>query len=476
MKGMEMNKLATHILISLVLTLQAARGLAKQCADFNYSSSSAAERVSLLRRVQDELLVRSENSDRQLTSFIDLIEDCESTDCRAWLAQVIGIVREQYRVSKVAQAIAESGQNFFRNRHREVTIATIIDRVEAGQVQPQHVADFSVADGDFSEPDQVYAFNMWYRIFIAFANDPATAGARDAIRKTKQYFARVSQALVQTNVVLGFIRSERSLNPAELLTALRRIRDFNADFADRIENFRVEHRQGLLAKLAIFVRDHEMGLVDFLHVVGDVINSAEQSETYHRFCSARQDLLRQQRVRVRTSIGVGFGTAVLCGVGIWSGVGTIPAAALCAPALADGALGGARGALNTTLSHRALYAGRDYSEGLLDTEGVISFATQQAAMGRNRFVAAVNFLGMVPVGRALHAVRLRDAQQALLATTRQRGTVVDLVRVPSVDVTVSFSESQSYGVAFMLMAIRGVEWLSESDFVDMVRVAHSRHQ
>jgi hypothetical protein len=333
-----------------------------------------------------------------------------------------------------------------------------------------------VADGDFSEDDKSYTLRIWYQVFIAYANTTENQNLKDVLDRTKEFFSGITQAMIQTNVLLGFFQTSRDIHPEGLLDALYKIRDYNNNFSDRISRFHIEHREGLLANLALFVPDHEMGLVNFLHVVDETLEDQNGSSTYDRFCSARQDLVRQQRVRMRTSIGVGFGVAVLCGVGVWSGVGTVLAAAPCYAALADGLLGGTRGVINANLSRNAFYAGRNFSARLSDSEGIFSFAEQQAGISSNRFIAAVNFIGLIPVARSIQAVRAQGARRALAHAISQRGTVVDLVQVPSVDFTVSFSESQSYGLAIMTLALRGIEWLNDNDFSEMVRYAQNREE
>ena len=184
-----------------------------------------------------------------------------------------------------------------------------------------------------------------------------------------------------------------------------------------------------------------------------------------------KSLVEQRRSRVKSSIAVGFSTAVACGIGLWSGIGTLPAVALCGPAIADGLLGGYRGYSDGNLAMSSAYAGRSLSnEGQFSGE-IRSQLEANKIRGKANVVLAVNMLGLVPILRGISAV-----------SKSGRSGFVSLAKVPASDMTVSMTELNAIHFAklvvwgFVLQSIIQILSFISPLFLKLVHLTYSNNQ
>jgi hypothetical protein len=224
---------------------------------------------------------------------------------------------------------------------------------------------------------------------------------------------------------------------------------------------KTNHKQGFWSYLNLTLPDHEMGLVNFQQLSMIEIENYTKSHNSSAkrdlgiLCSAWQDLQTQQKRRIRSSIGMGFASAIVCGVGIWSGVGTAPAAALCSFSFADGLWGARRGYLDSQLAHNSFYAGREFFLDGTFADGVLSKGRSLELENQADVVMLINLLGVIPVIKAVAT-----------AGKVGRGSILSLFKLPTNDVAGSALESKSASLAYIMMSLRGVEAVQEEFALD----------
>ena len=451
-----------HIVIGLMLLVLGEKIFAQDsqiCESTAYIRSTPEERFQLLLETSSLLVTGAQESIQNLSRAKTYLTSCRSQNCENYQAEFLNVINEQIYISKIIKAILKKSRVTLNHRTRSpLTIYNVLKMIEDKTLRPSNIAIFDVAEFEYSNSDKSQALKLWTNVFIRMVDKaPEDSKLRDVIKKTNNYFKQLSYDMIAINPLLAFISERNSTSIAEIGRGFDKIIAFNRDFLSKVTDMETNHKTGFWSYLNLTLPDHEMGLVNFPGVITKVVqtkvtNQAEKTA----FCSAWKDLERQQRRRIRSSIGVGFGTAVVCGVGIWSGVGTLPAAALCSFAIADGLWGARRGYLDSQIAQSSLYAGVKLYSGGAFTEGFLSPESSARQRTQGQIVFLINMLGLIPIGRAISTT-----------VKNTRGSSLDLFKVPSADLTVSTIESGSSNIAYTTLVLRGSEAL-QSEFQDEI--------
>ncbi len=447
------------LLFSLVGSRAYAQNLAS-CSSYAYTRSSAEHRSELLTELKASLLTESQEAAASLSQARRFIDTCTDEACNQFRTNFYAVLVDQVRTAKMARAIAERGPGLFAYLRAPRTLVEFIQRKERGTLRPENVARFEVPGFTFSEQEKQETLEIWYHIFIRTAGRMGvTTNVRDIYMETQRYFRLRNQELIEMNPLLAFVSEDILHNPRQLSQAFNRMINYNEQFLRRIEQFETSHSTSVGSYATIWINDHEMGLVNFSGQADRLLSTLEDQSDIDVMCSAWHDLKRQQTRRVVTSIGVGLGTAIVCGVGSLSGIGTAGAAVLCLPALADGSLGAWRGRADSNLSYNGFFAGREIDLNGDFSHGLLTYENSSVLDHRGDVVFLVNLLGLIPVGRAVqaaHAVEsLRNAGTAVA-----RPQLYQFFALPASDMSVSGVEVNAANISYLLLLVRNFEFFA----------------
>jgi len=223
---------------------------------------------------------------------------------------------------------------------------------------------------------------------------------------------------------------------------LVKMRDYNDKFVKIVEAMRVDHTDTIPSRFILTTYDHEMALVNFPKFALSAIEAMPESERPNA-CASWARLEKQQSQRVKSSIGVGFSTAVVCGVGIVSGLGTGPALIACTPSIADSLWGGYRGYADSKTARLSAFSGRGMNDLGEMTSGIRSKEEAQALARQGNLVAFINFAGIAPV-----------LSGAKAATVGVKGSLKGFAKIPVSDSSVSALEMNAERLASILASAK----------------------
>lgn len=438
-----------HIALTLGIVFMAVSGWASSvCSGYGVQKSTAPERQELLKDTKQNLILKANESIVSIQNAKKYLVDCQDRVCREVKQHFISALSEQMRISKMLTVLSKSDILFYE------PVLKVELMLQRGELDADSVTTFNLAGFSFSEREKQMAFELWKKTFSEFIKDfkgPREQPSGSLQHQINDVFSMASLQLVNMNPLLPFLTEAAISKPSELFKAFDKLIEFNHEFLAIVAGYRTEHKTGFWSYVNLAVPDHEMGLVNFPSQIEYTIATKPESSRKN-LCNAWHDLETQQKWRVRTSIGVGFTAAVVCGVGVWSGVGTIPAAALCSFAVADGVWGSYVGIKDSNMGYYSAYAGKvlnmhdvEFSEGVQNTLD----AKHLQASGRAVFV--INMIGLVPIARSVMTV-----------TKGVRGTLRSLIVVPSADVAGASSEAGTSRLVYVLLTLRGLELSTDS--------------
>lgn len=419
------------------------------CDSFAYEPSTPAQREALLNRTKAQLIDQAGDAMSSIENVVEDFSSCSDEGCAQFKESFLNSIREQFQMAKLTRALAERPRAMQGGIRSPRTVGELLVWIQNDYIHAQHVARTNIRGFHFSEQEERKIVRLWVHVFVKTALALPEERLPVIIEKVRAYFQSVSENLNYMNPLLAFLDEEDTESFEGILPAFDRLIQFNEDFIQTIQGLQTRHRRGFWSYPNLTLRDHEMGLVNFPDQIEEIIQVENDSTMKRSFCNAWSDLKNQQTRRVRSSIGVGFATSVICGVGIWSGLGTLPALLVCAPALADGMWGARRGFLDSRLAAQSLQAGRQIFGDQSFSEGILTRAQSHSQQRRANIVFLINMAGLVPVGKSL-----------AFTHAGSRGRPHDLFTLPASDVSVSITETSAANIVYLTMAYRGVEALT----------------
>lgn len=441
-------KLLVLILLAVTFVYKKSyAGVDETCEAVKYIKSTPTEQTRVLNYIKRSMMYDAKESIKSINQTREYLSNCETFECEQMLQSFQNILVQQMHVAKIVKAINKrNGINIKSRSYADFKVSRILTMMSEQKLYPNLIADFNLEGFNFSSEDRQDALRLWSNVYIRMAilhnND-----YRLTLSKTKKYFKQLSYDLMAINPLLAFLTDESVLDSQQIIMAFDKMIEFNNYFISQVEGFKVNPQDNLGSQFNLSNKDHEMGLVNFPIYMGRLIDIYRNDDAQKiTLCSSWKDLVDLQTKRIRSSIGVGFSMAVICGAGVWSGLGAPVAAATCLPAVLDGLWGARRGLLDARISHAALYSGvklyknGEFSEGIMTPELSASKTTQ------GHIVFMINVLGLIPIGKAVAAT-----------SKHSRGALFDLFKVPSADVAVSTFEGVSSNVAYATLVLRGSE-------------------
>lgn len=446
------------------LALMAALTIASQptfantlpiCQEQAKGSDSPEMRQILLSGIKQDLINSSNSAKMSLIEAQKCFSSsANNTTCPEFRNTLLKILQDQVQLAKLTQALTWRNVNHLQR----MSLTAWIHELDMEKLSAEEVANFKQPGFTYSPSDKAMALTLWKRIFVQYSDiylkekdltvDQQSCQAAKRIpitivsERVRQYFAQISAELVRINPLLAFVTEDSLKDYNQIHAAFGKLIKFNQDFAQTVSGYETEHSTNFWSYLNLTINDHEMGLINFPNQAQNVIMSMGE-EKHSEACSAWAGLESQKSLRVNSSIGVGFSTAVICGVGIWSGVGTLPAAAYCSFAMADGLWGGYRGFDDARLSRNSAYAGRVFtfegkvSRGIRDFEEAAQLSTQ------GNVVFLINIVGLLPVMKGVSA-----------AAKGSKGELIALAKLPASDSAVSYGESNSSSIGALMTLVK----------------------
>ncbi len=438
--------------ISVSLFYGAASGeTLSGCESTSYAESNITERDFFLRSLKYKLNQDSQKSIESITSAKNTLVQCQAGGCPELYDSFVAVLTEQMQLAKMVKAIVKKGGLQRASARQVFTISGVLKKIKNGSLQPAEIGSFNTDGFNYSEDDQEKTLQLWQHIYVkTVAHLPPRSHYQTSIDGTNLFFRQLSHDLIALNPLLAFLNETDVSEPQKIFAVFDKLVQFNQDFLVSVEDMKTRHSTTFWSTLNLTSPDHEMGLVNFSGYASGVVEQYSRTETDQQIlCSAWADLKSQQRSRIISSIGVGTAAAVVCGVGIWSGVGTIPATAICSFTVADGLWGARRGYLDSEIAYISRFAGvQALSDGTF-SEGMLSLSESEKQELQGDVVFLINIIGIVPVVRALK-----------MAQPEVRGKVFDLVKIPASDVVVSTIESQSANIGYGLLILQRSDLLN----------------
>jgi len=441
--------------LSLGRTSGASETLIKNyCQQYPDGETTAKKRIDLLLATQNRLIEAADHARASLEQAANCFNsDNEDDFCATFTADLMNLLADQMFNSKIAKSIGEHRNSSLSSPSVNATL----NQINRDKILPDSIANFNHPNFVYGEADKDLVAKLWSSTFVDLVNgeiieknlQPSREScsrfnfeSTNAIRtKVAKIGAKVAGEFVKANPLLAFLNDRTVHEPEGVKRALLRLAEHNDEFAEKTEDMEVEHSDGLVSQFNLALGDHEMGLVNFPGFAFQEIFSLPKEERADA-CASWEHLKNQQSQRVKSSIGVGFTTALGCAVGIWSGIGTVPSLIACTPAVVDGLWGGYKGHVDASIANLAKFSGKRYNSNGRFSGEIFSDAEARDRVTQGRLVMLVNFMGIVPVARGV-----------ALATKGSRGTAKSAVKVPLTDSTVSGFEMSVARVTEMMVKL-----------------------
>lgn len=421
------------------------------CNSVGYSESQISERDFFLRSLKHKLIQDSQKSIKNITGAKDLLVQCQAGGCVELYQSFVDVITEQMQLAKMVKAIVEKGGLQRVNARQVFTISGVLKKIKNRSMRPSDIGYFKNEGFVYSQEDEEKTLQLWQHIYVkTVAYLPRGSYFETSMDETNLFFGQLSHDLIALNPLLAFLNEMDLAEPQKIFAVFDKLVQFNQDFLVSVEEMQTRHSTTFWSQLNLTAPDHEMGLVNFDNSANGVVEQYSRTENDQKIlCSSWTDLKTQQRRRIITSIGVGTFAAVVCGVGIWSGVGTVPAAAICSFTVADGLWGARRGHKDSEMAYLSRFAGvQTLSDGSF-TEGVLPLSESKKQELQGDVVFLINMIGIIPVVKALK-----------MSHRGSRGKLFDLLKIPGSDIAVSTIESQSANIGYGLLILQESEMLN----------------
>lgn len=442
------RKVVSLVVLTFSLGCPALAGVDEFCSQQNPGTASVPVQRRLMQGIQNEVLRSASIAKNRLLNALICFENRENqTDCDVFHDELVANIVRQMKASKIVRAIIEK-------RHAQISRVSrngFINVMNENNLKPEHIANFNIQGLSFSEEEKEQTLYVWKQAYLEILKQEITDGSlsrdqnscmsyqfdpsHEIDNKIRDLFKSINGQFMKNNPLLAFIREggNQSIDQ-KIVGAFQRLIQYNESFEEHVNTYRFDHADNAYTLVNLTIEDHEMGLLNFTEAAQSVIQRMPEASRGNA-CASWDELKQIQERRVRTSIGVGFGTALVCGLGVWSGIGTLPALALCLPAIGDGLLGGYRGLRDSDVAELSRYAGRS----LGSDRQIRSMEEAVALRDQGKVVALVNFLGIIPIARAVGTVKLGA-----------RGNIRSLAILPTNDATVSFVEINAAKLATLI--------------------------
>lgn len=422
------------------------------CQDVEYAKSHISERDFFLRSLKYKLVQDSKKSIANITASKNFLVECKTKNCKDFYQNFLNVLSEQMHLAKIVKAIVQKGGIQRVNARQVIKISSVLERIQNKTLQPKDIASFKSDGFNYSIDDQQKALQLWQHIYVKTVTHlPPDAHFQTSMDDTNLFFRQLSHDLIALNPLLAFLTEADLADPQKIFAVFDKLVQFNQDFLSYVDEMQTRHSSTFWSYLNLTAQDHEMGLVNFTNYANRVVEQYSRTETDQKIlCSAWKDLEKQQRRRIVTSIGVGTAAAVVCGVGIWSGVGTIPAAAICSFTVADGLWGARRGYKDSDIAYLSRFAGIQTQNDGTFSEGVLSLAESKKQELQGDVVFLINIVGIIPVFKAMK-----------MTHQGSKGTLFDLIKIPGSDGFVSTVESQSANIGYGLLILQESDALNQ---------------
>lgn len=428
--------------------------LGSYCEAYPQGKSSPEGKLQLLAGVKGSLSVSAEHAKERLNDVIECFhERRDEPSCKSFRQNLLHVLANRLRAVKMLTAVGEKNTLQLSQLSRNATFNLAIDP----ELPPELVANFQSSGFTFSANDKASALKIWQRMAIQSLAQEIESKKIQPNANTCQDFmftpaSSMRQSMVshvnsakeislEQNPLLELLKTQ-PLNEQSLEESLVKLRDYNQKFVDLVKDMRVDHKDTVPSRFLLTMADHEMALVNFPKVAMQNIAKLPENERANA-CASWAGLEKQQSQRVNSSIGVGFGTALVCGAGIVSGFGTVPALAACLPSIADSLWGGYRGYADAKTARLSQFTGRELSDTGGLSDGLRSREEVKALTRQGNLVAFINFAGIVPV-----------LSGAKAATPGVRGSLKGFAKIPISDSSVSALEMNADKIAGIMQAVK----------------------
>lgn len=457
-------KHSSFLILFIVLTLlvglvPASANDLPVCKDIQGGRNDDSIRERLLSGVKENLLKSSNEAKQSIKSSSDCFNNESDEQCKNFHDVLMKSISDQFQMAKIATALGSKDYSAIL----KLKVKDLTALIDKNKIHPTKIANFSNKSFTYSEKDQNLVFDVWHLALLTELDDQVKKSqdqnsklscydfenqiAKQTLEKIKRNFSGVANQMTTINPLLGFLTEQNHQDPKAVAAALKKLEKLNADFIYSIEGLKTQQSNSYLSFVNLAVWDHEMGLVNYPQQANEVIAGLPVAERANA-CASWDYLTFQQSTRVKSSIGVGFSTSVLCGVSLWSGVGTAPALALCTPALMDSVWGAFVGYDYSNVSFESAYAGRKF--GIQSFSGGLRSLEEAENLTRQgQIVSLINLLSVIPVVKGVSH-----------ATKGVRSSIKELVKLPTVDVSVSMTESNSGQIVKWIFAIKSAEILT----------------
>lgn len=422
------------------------------CSKYENGKDKKEIRDLLLSKVKENLLTSADVAETHLKRARLCFDNSFIPGCENFKNLVMNSIAENFKMIKVTEALSKDLGAITKLKNKD-----LIRLINQNKISANKIATFNNAQAsssflkpgswgyDYSENDKKTILNVWKmaitqelekQILDKSANvnscyDFENASAEAALKNVTKNFRGLTNSIINSNPLLALLDEKSHKDPKAVSEALEKLTLHNHDFSQTIKGFETKHSDSYLSYVFIAIWDHEMGLVNFPQQADHVINQLNETERADA-CASWSYLESQQFGRVNSSIGVGFSTSVVCGIGLWSGVGTLPALAACTPAMTDSLWGAFVGYRFAKLSYDSGLSGKHLNSGIEFSGGVTPYNQSKKLTSQGAVVSFINLLSLYPIVKGVGSV-----------TKGVKGTAFDLVKIPSVDLSVSFTESKS---------------------------------
>ncbi|MCO5143010.1 MAG: hypothetical protein M9962_07975 [Oligoflexia bacterium] len=460
-------------LLSVPSTLAEAatpQSIEQYCEAYPNGESSPETKVKILSNVKRSLLVAANKTERRIQDTIDCFRLHKSDSyCVEFRTNLTSLLKHKKESLKILTSLSQHHSRGLMQLSKNA----IFNLASNPELDPRAVANFNLYR--YTKEEKNHALQLWQRAMIKLLNDDLQEKNAQVEQKSCEDFLFQSASkfqyiinksaeasvtdMIDQNPMLEILKL-KEINDVNIEKALRKLKDYNHKFVDLIEAMRVDHKDTIPSRFILTMQDHEMALVNFPNIALLSIEKMEEKEKANA-CASWAHLEKQQSQRIKSSIGVGFSTALLCGAGIISGLGTLPTLAACLPSIADSLWGAYRGYNDSKIARLSGVSGREFDIHGEMKEGIRTKEEARELARQANLVVFINLAGIVPVMSSVKT-----------ATAGAKGTIKDFAKMPITDSSVSVVEANSGRLTHILKTVRDKSATSMEEMPSYETVSH----
>jgi len=377
------------------------------CQYHTGGQDTTQNRVDLLRGIKKSLMNEAIKSEVDMVSIKHCLVESKDPVCERYSNGLFTLFKQQVEQIRALAYLSNVQINYV-----QLTRAALIKIISKANFSIENLFKYNIKLGHLSEFEKNLAHNIWLKTFREITsseqvyfmdqnpgNNCHIYFHENIIPKMTNIFKSKIEDYMRLNPLLTFIKFNKPLTKKAISQAANKMLNYNKKFQKKVNKLVVSHEEKATNQFNPLVTDHEMTLLNFSSFAAKYILNLSDNTQKADACTSWNKMKAQQNRRIKSSIAVGFGTAVTCSVSLFGG--PFVAAGGCGPAFVDGVVGTFRGREFAKLMEYASYAGQSLDKNQSFSNDIIGMDEAEYLQRKGNIVAFVNILGLIPVTQGI---------------------------------------------------------------------------